>query len=277
MTDLPDWATNLHAALRGAPRDSLAGLEWVDDALAGRRRPGHAALACLSALTDTPMQVLVGDLPADRVLSLALRAGTLNIDDDVLPAVKQAASALDDLRLLLSWYPDVQFHTSQLAHRIRATGIPRTLTLGLLDLAERCGVAVIATVMLAGVQAVIVHDDLDDAWQAVVLVADDLDDAGQRRVFAEVLTRLMAESRDLLTVIRDGDALATPVAALGALPTFTVNAVQPWAARLALDAYRQGWVPARVVANMLGRPAEAPTVERELAEQGWAPDRQVAA
>ncbi|MET8909511.1 ImmA/IrrE family metallo-endopeptidase [Micromonospora sp. NPDC004551] len=200
--ELPDWAQRLRDALAlstssisvlcrdlGVPNTG----GWLGEALAGRVAPSRSQLALLSAYSGIPLAVLVGDTPIQRSLALALRAGVMATQEDIASAAQRAETALRDLELLLSWYPQEAARTSALAQEARRAvatdpyyvrAALRTserlrdyLELdddqpvgNIVQLLEDFGVAVIFEGMPGPIQGITLRDPSENAWRAVVVV-----------------------------------------------------------------------------------------------------------
>ncbi|GIJ35053.1 ImmA/IrrE family metallo-endopeptidase [Micromonospora sediminimaris] len=197
-----NWVQRLRDALtlsRISTSDIYAGLGlpqgggWLGDALAGRVPPARSQLAMLSALCGIPLAVLVGDTPIQQSLAVALRAGVSATDEDIASAAQRAETALQDLELLLSWYPQEVARTSALAkdarravasdnYYIRAAqrtserlrdylGLDDEQPVGnIVELIEDLGVAVIFESMPGSVQGVTLRDPSEEAWRAIIVV-----------------------------------------------------------------------------------------------------------
>lgn len=203
--ELPGWAQRLHDALNSAgvsiedlyPEVGLPnGGGWLADALAGRIEPRRSHLALLSACSGIPLAVLVGDIPVQKSLAVALRAGVMATQEDIAAVGRRAEAALEDLELLLSWYPQEAARTSAFASDARRAvaqdGFQQRAAMrtaerlrdfleldddqpvgDLTKLVEDLGAAVIFESMPKAVQGITVRDPSENAWRAVMVVNSD--------------------------------------------------------------------------------------------------------
>src|SRR2546421_10954049 len=125
----PEWPERLRAALAASGhsvddlRKRMALPEdggWLSAALAGEVEPEMAELALLSAYADVPLAVLTGEIPTNRSLALALRAGLLCTSEDTEATTRRASVILDLVPLLLAWFPQEALRTD--THATTAQG-----------------------------------------------------------------------------------------------------------------------------------------------------------
>jgi Zn-dependent peptidase ImmA (M78 family) len=166
----------------------------------------------------------MGRVPPERSLAVALRAGLLEAPADLRDMTTRAQETLEDVRLLLSWFPDERERTgkaSQLARRsvsgnkygaqagkMTAARLRDLLDLGdspiqdVTTVVEDLGVPVLLEEMPKSVQGVTMRDDFDPQHPAVVIVNCTDWWGRQRFTLAHELCHVLNEDSEALIVER---------------------------------------------------------------------------
>ncbi|WFE27696.1 ImmA/IrrE family metallo-endopeptidase [Solwaraspora sp. WMMD791] len=189
--------------------------------------PRRHQLAELSVCSGVSLAVLVGDVPVNNVARV-LRSSASVLEEDIQAACRRAEDALEDLKLLLAWYPQEAIRTSEAADYARravatgsfAKGVAAQTAERLRDLLdlddeepvgdiaeliENLGAAVIFEPLPEPIQGVTVRDLSQDSWQAVVLVNSTTWWGRQRYTLAHELCHILYRDSHGVFVNRKDD------------------------------------------------------------------------
>ncbi|WP_306215018.1 ImmA/IrrE family metallo-endopeptidase [Actinoplanes sp. RD1] len=205
---------------------------WLYEALSGHAEPSISQYAALSLAIDVPLAVLTGSVSVERSFAVALRAGLLHDGEDVKQVTGYAARALDDLELLLSWFPEQRNERLQLlklakracswtgfalkAGRQTAENFRDILEISdgpILDMAfvvESLGIPVILTPMPESLHGITVRDDSGRSAETVIMVNSNDWWGRQRFTLAHELCHVLFEDSGTLTVNEKQAAAEAP-------------------------------------------------------------------